>query len=199
MSEEIEKEFKNLVTKEEFNLLLHTFHISNRDFFTQKNHYFDTHSFLLKEKAAALRIRELPNFYELTLKRKTIEGVIETNQIINQKEADLLFHDAILPAGEIKEALIKLGIPVQNLTYFGSLTTHRAEHEYKGGLLVFDHSHYLDKEDYELEYEVKDWELGKTIFTNLLTRLNIKPQSTDTKVGRLYRAKLEIMKQSDKE
>ncbi|GIN74101.1 adenylate cyclase [Bacillus sp. J14TS2] len=199
MAEEIEKEFKNLVTKEEFTLLLQTFHISNHDFFTQKNHYFDTHDFSLKEKAASLRIRELPDCYELTLKKKTIEDAIETNQIIDQKEANLLLNDSICPAGEVQEALVKLGIHLPDLTHFGSLTTHRAELEYKEGLLVFDHSYYLNQEDFELEYEVTDWKLGKTFFADLLNRLNIQPQSTDTKVGRLYRAKQAIMKQSNKE
>lgn len=199
MSEEIEREFKNIITKDEFNLLLNTFHISIQDFVTQKNHYFDTQYFTLKEKSAALRIRELPGYYELTLKRKSTDGVIETNQIIDHKEVDFLLTNNILPIGEVNNTLIKLGVPVQDLVYFGSLTTDRAELEYKGGKLVFDHSHYLGIEDYELEYEVTDWELGKSIFTNLLNRLNISPRPTDTKVGRLYHAKLDIMKQSNKE
>ncbi|MCJ7840354.1 CYTH domain-containing protein [Lederbergia sp. NSJ-179] len=189
MTKEIEMEFKNLLTKEEFYRLLKSFHITEKDFSIQKNHYFDTSHFSLKKEAAALRIRELAHRNELTLKKKIEHGVLEINQKIEDKDMKLLIKDSILPEGEVKEAITQIGIPIRDLFHFGSLTTHRAEQEYRGGLLVFDHSFYMDKEDFELEYEVSKWETGKMIFMNLLHQLQIKPKSTDTKIGRLYRAR----------
>ena len=51
--------------------------------------------------------------------------------------------------------LIQLQIQLDKITYFGTLTTYRKEFQYKDGLLVLDKSYYLNKHDYELEYEVR--------------------------------------------
>ena len=58
MKQEIEIEFKNIITQEEFKQLLYTFSIKDEDFITQENHYFDTETFSLKNNGCALRIRK---------------------------------------------------------------------------------------------------------------------------------------------
>lgn len=58
MAQEIEIEFKNLLTKNEFEKLTQAYQLDNEDFVLQENHYFDTKSFALKHKGAALRIRK---------------------------------------------------------------------------------------------------------------------------------------------
>ncbi|MFK4998162.1 CYTH domain-containing protein [Bacillus sp. N9] len=68
MTRQIEIEFKNSVSKDNFQQCLHYFCIKDADFFTQTNHYFDTADFTLKQQAAALRIREVEDQYEFTLK-----------------------------------------------------------------------------------------------------------------------------------
>lgn len=83
-----------------------------------------------------------------------------------------------------------MDLAIEEIKLFGSLTTHRAELEYKHGLLVFDHSLYLGKEDFEIEYEVSDWEEGKRIFDQLMQTLNIPIKSTDNKISRLYKVKI---------
>lgn len=72
----------------------------------------------------------------------------------------------------------------------GSLRTDRAEIPYKNGTLVFDHSYYLGKEDFEIEYEVANWDEGNDIFRQLLMEYNIKVRPTLSKIARLYEQKM---------
>lgn len=58
MSETIEIEFKNLLTKVEYEKLLNAFNVKDEQIICQTNHYFDTPDFTLKDLGSALRIRE---------------------------------------------------------------------------------------------------------------------------------------------
>lgn len=58
MVQELEIEFKNLLTKEEFHRLADFFQLTEKDFAEQENYYFDTKYFALKKHGAALRIRK---------------------------------------------------------------------------------------------------------------------------------------------
>lgn len=188
MSRNIEIEFKNLITETEFHLLLKTFNITNKDFFTQVNHYFDTKEFELKQLNSALRIREISGSYELTLKKPAKEGLLEINDRLNKNEAQQFLNEIIIPEGEVGNELKKLNIKIEELTLLGSLRTDRAEVKYKEGLLVLDHSFYNDQEDYEVEYEVANYEQGKEDFFLLLDQLKIVKQKTDNKIKRLFTA-----------
>jgi uncharacterized protein YjbK len=190
LSQEVEIEFKNLLTKEEYFSLLDYFKINESLFTFQENHYFDTNNFALKDRQSALRIRSKQGAYTLTLKTPLEEGLLETNQTLQKEEAEALLNDGIFPFGEVNDTLQSLGIPTKQLHYFGTLTTKRAEIEYKNGLLVFDASFYMNVEDYELEYEVKDYNAGQKRFLSLLEERNIPTRKTENKVKRFYNAKL---------
>ncbi|MGM0826865.1 MAG: CYTH domain-containing protein [Bacillota bacterium] len=190
MAQEIEIEFKNLVTEDEFTRLTSHFHVKDEDFSSQDNHYIDTSDYQLKGKQSALRIRERNGTYTLTLKTPLEEDLLETNQRLTKEESELLLHQGTFPEGEVKDVLNSLQIHTQSLHYFGTLTTSRAEIDYKDGLLVFDKSSYLQKVDYELEYEVKERKSGESIFLNLLEELNIPLRETDNKIKRFYLEKL---------
>jgi uncharacterized protein YjbK len=190
LSQEVEIEFKNLLTKEEYFSLLDYFKINESLFTFQENHYFDTNNFALKDRQSALRIRSKQGAYTLTLKTPLEEGLLETNQTLQKEEAEALLNDGIFPFGEVNDRLQSLGIPTKQLHYFGTLTTKRAEIEYKNGLLVFDASFYMNVEDYELEYEVKDYNAGQKRFLSLLEERNIPTRKTENKVKRFYNAKL---------
>jgi uncharacterized protein YjbK len=190
LSQEVEIEFKNLLTKEEYFSLLDYFKINESLFTFQENHYFDTNNFALKDRQSALRIRSKQGAYTLTLKTPLEEGLLETNQTLQKEEAEALLNDGVFPFGEVNNTLQSLGIPTKQLHYFGTLTTKRAEIEYKNGLLVFDASFYMNVEDYELEYEVKDYDAGQKRFLSLLEERNIPTRKTENKVKRFYNAKL---------
>lgn len=195
MTENIEIEFKNMLTAEEFRRLLNFFNVTASDFKKQTNHYFDTRSFSLKENGSALRIREKENGFEMTLKQPAPRGLLETNQSISADAAKDMIHSGKPIEGAVKEAVSRLIGNLDSLQYFGSLTTIRAEFEYKVGLLVLDHSYYLNLEDYEIEYEVADEEEGSKIFSALLEGLNIPIRPTDNKIRRFYLAKYHQLKE----
>ena len=190
MTQEIEIEFKNLVTEEEFIRLLSHFHIIEEDFITQDNHYFDTPDYQLKGKQSALRIRQKNGTYTLTLKTPLNEDLLETNQPLSKSQSDSLLHEGLFPEGEVKNVLQSIPVALESLQHFGTLSTSRAEIDYQDGLLVFDKSSYLQKEDYELEYEVKERKSGEAIFRQLLEQLHIPLRKTDNKIKRFYLEKL---------
>ncbi|MEH7347045.1 CYTH domain-containing protein, partial [Bacillus sp. JJ1532] len=54
---------------------------------------------------------------------------------------------------------------------------------------VLDHSYYLNKEDFEIEYEVSNREKGLEVFSELLLNLDIPIRKTDNKIMRFYKEK----------
>lgn len=191
MSQSIEIEFKNLLTKEEFNLIKDYFHLREENFFTQENHYFDTKNFLLKENKTALRVREKNNQLELTLKQPLPTGLLETNQALTNEQFELL-KEGHFPEGQIANILTGFVPNLQEIEFFGTLRTFRSELVFKNGLLVLDHSTYLGVEDYELEYEVEDEIVGYKHFKDLLNELKITQKSTPNKVVRFYLQKMNV-------
>ena len=189
MDQHIEIEYKNLLTKQDFERLQQFFKIESNQFFTQQNHYFDTKDFDLKSQASALRIREKNETFELTLKQPAAEGKLESNQMITKQEAAAFLKDGQFPAGAVQAIIKQAGLNPLQFTCFGTLRTDRAEISYRGGLIVLDHSYYGGKEDYELEYEVEDAQAGQKIFMELLETLNIPLQKTENKVKRFYQVR----------
>lgn len=189
MTQQVEIEFKNLLTKMEYERFLNEFNIDKKQIFTQENHYFDTTDFALKNLGTALRIRRKQDDYEMTLKQPAAVGLLETNQLITCEEALLAFQAGELPYGNIKKIIEEIGIPFSGLKYFGLLQTNRVEIEYTKGLLVLDHSQYLNKEDYELEFEAENFQEGKHIFLQLLNQYNIPLRKTENKIQRFYNQK----------
>jgi len=186
MTENIEIEFKNMLTKIEYQMFLREFNISQDDIFSQQNHYFDTPQFDLKANASALRIRQKNNQFEMTLKEPASVGLLETNELISENEAREAMELNKLPEGKIRDIIEEKGIPFQEIVYFGSLSTNRSEIAFKEGLLVFDHNLYFNKEDYELEYEVNDYEKGNEAFLQLLRDYRVPERKTENKIRRFY-------------
>ncbi|MFV2046944.1 CYTH domain-containing protein [Metabacillus litoralis] len=193
MSQEIEIEFKNLLTKDEYYKIKETFKIEEHDFFDQENHYFDTPEFSLKAIGAALRIRRKQNKFVMTLKEPATVGLLETHQTLSDEMADSMMKTGELVNGEVVDRLLQLDLDVNKITYFGSLSTRRAEKNFQNGLIVLDHSRYLTVEDYELEYEAKDEEIGKKVFHQLLHDLHIPIRLTKNKIRRFYEQKYSEM------
>ncbi|PPA72320.1 CYTH domain-containing protein [Jeotgalibacillus proteolyticus] len=190
MSQEIEIEFKNLLTKEQYFELFKAFRCDDKEVMTQENHYFDTPSFHLKGLRSALRIREKNGRHQLTLKQPVEEGILETHQTLEQDTAEKMLNGGTLVRGEIYDILTSLKVPAEKIVHFGSLSTNRIEFPYQQGLLVLDHSRYLSKEDYELEYEAASFSEGLKVFKKLLSSYKIDEQKADSKIERFYTEKM---------
>lgn len=191
VTKEIEIEAKNLVTEQQFHLICEQFSLTASDFKTQVNYYFDTKDYSLKKKRTALRIRKKDNSFELTLKQPNEVGLLETNEPLSEEEAKLMIHEQILPNGEVNKIIQSL-INNERLYLIGELVTERAEIAYKNGTLVFDKSTYLNKTDYELEFEGEDEEEVENIFSELLQKYNIERLPAKNKIARLFDYQKEI-------
>ena len=189
MSQEIEIEFKNLLTKQQYEQLLAHFKIESAQIKRQVNHYFDTPEAHLKHLLSGLRIRELATSIECTLKEKTAEhSHLETTDILTREQADVMLQNGTVFGPNVKARLEALNVPLEALALFGTLTTDRVELDYKAGLLVLDHSFYLHCDDYEVEYETTNETVGQTIFEQLLQQFNIEKQQTPKKIARFMQA-----------
>jgi uncharacterized protein YjbK len=192
VSQEIEIEFKNLLTYEEFLQLISAFEIQKSDFNKQTNYYFDTEDFQLKNHKSALRIRFKKNTYTLTLKQQFEEHILETHQTIDKDIFPNVLRGMPLPEGEVTEVLSKLKIDTAEIKFLGELTTNRVELPYQEGFLVLDENHYLGKIDYELEYESADYKKGQQIFLELLKSKNIPERETKSKIHRFFAEKASL-------
>ncbi|OES44033.1 CYTH domain-containing protein [Domibacillus iocasae] len=183
MNEEIEIEFKCVVTKAQFDELVSVY--SPEPFQNQRNHYFDTPDFLLKEAGAALRIREKNGKAEMTLKEPADTGLLESTVPLSKGEVESALNGTLPDNDVVNRAANRAG--AVNFVHFGTLSTTRAETTHKDGLLVFDHSTYLGQEDYEIEYEAKDIS-GEAVFHQLLTKHGIDYIPAENKIRRFYHA-----------
>ncbi|WAA13074.1 CYTH domain-containing protein [Fervidibacillus halotolerans] len=197
--QQLEIEFKNLLTEHEFNQLKDYFSIREEEFFCQENYYFDTPNFLLKTNGMALRIRKKMNVYELTLKEQRDVGLLETTEPLSLSDAKSFINGQMYFHGDIKNRLEQLQIPLDTIRCFGQLKTFRAERPYRDGLFILDKSMYLKKTDYELEYEVKDAEVGEQSFIDLLRQFQIPRRKTENKIARLYNEKMRQASRKNRE
>ena len=185
--QELEIEFKNLLSEQEY-LTLFTHYASTKQPVWQANDYFDTPDFELRQKGAALRIREKKQGLVLTLKQPQAEGLLETHVTLTSAEAEDLFKYGLIHSKEMNEQLKSFELQ-GSLEHLGRLETERVEIELSEGLLVLDKSHYLGHTDYELEFEVADFEQGQKDFQHILMEHDISPRQTKNKIVRFMERK----------
>lgn len=189
MSENLEIEFKSLLTEIEFSQLWEHFKIADHDCLTQTNYYFDSADFKLKQQQMGLRIRVLSSKAELTLKIPAPEGLLEINEPLSLTSALSLINLKQLPKqGIVSDKLAGLGFSVKDLSLIGSLKTRRAEKRISEGLLALDESWFGNQHDFEIELEVSDAAEGKLAFVTLLKSLNIKEKVAPNKIQRMMMA-----------
>jgi uncharacterized protein YjbK len=191
MTQEIEIEFKNLLTLEEYQQVYQFLPFESVELIEQTNYYFESSDFKLREQGAALRIRKKNDQWVLTLKQPHEEGLLETHDSLTEEEANLWIQNKMLEKPHTKKQLHELGISVDELNYLGSLTTRRKEMAYKDTTVVLDHSLYYDQEDFELEVEAPSKQQGETVFEEILASCDIPKRRTDNKIKRFYKAKVQ--------
>jgi uncharacterized protein YjbK len=186
MKQEIEIEFKNLLTKEEYDQLIAYFQLKETESILQTNYYFETDSFHLKELGSALRIREKNNQIIFTLKTPADIGLLETSEVISKEMFQSCINGKVQIPKNIELQLTKMHIPIKDLKFVGQLQTYRLKKHYQECLIVLDHSLYLQTEDFELELETMDFEHGQRVFLQLLAENNIPKRKTKNKIQRLF-------------
>ncbi|MTW87237.1 CYTH domain-containing protein [Virgibacillus dakarensis] len=185
MMQEIEIEYKNLLTEHEFNQLLRQYFFP-KEAVTQTNYYFETKDFLLKENGCALRVREKNGSFILTLKEPHPTGLLETHDALTEQEAQDFLNGKFIEKANVTNRLNTMHIPIQSLVYYGKLTTERRETIYKNALLVLDHSMYNETADYELEVEAPSEQIGMQVFMAVLEQNTIERRDTPNKIERFF-------------
>lgn len=185
MAQEIEIEYKNLLTEVEFERLLREYPFPENAM-KQTNYYLETSDFALKEKGCALRVREKDDRYVLTLKEPHRQGLLETHDTLTEKEAHHILNGGTMEKKNVASRLYALNIPHSSLIYYGNLTTERRETEFDHALLVLDHSMYNGANDYELEVEAPTEAIGSHVFEQLLRQQRIQKRETPNKIKRFF-------------
>lgn len=191
MKQEVEIEFKNLLTKSEYDRLNHSYPFPTQAV-EQINHYFETPDFQLKKNGSALRIREKKDGFVLTLKEPHDEGLLETHDPLTKQEMESWLKNQPLAKENVYHQLETLGISFEDLKYYGSLKTFRKEVELDEILLVLDHSMYNNHEDYELELEASDKVSGERVFLEILEKHSIPVRKTPNKIERFFNSVKDI-------
>ncbi|MEI3607847.1 CYTH domain-containing protein [Pseudogracilibacillus sp. SE30717A] len=185
MAQEIEIEYKVLLSKEKYDELESKLPFPNHSI-TQINYYFETNNFQLKKHKSALRIREKNNKFTLTLKQPHENGILETHDPLSKDEFLSWINNKPIPKPSIGQQLQKLTINEYDLHYYGSLKTERKIFEQDDVLYMLDKSFYNGIIDYELEIEANSREVGYHAFRNLLEKFNIKVKRPITKIERFF-------------
>ncbi|WP_208558817.1 CYTH domain-containing protein [Marinilactibacillus kalidii] len=190
MSQNVEIEYKNLLSEEEYKKLIIAFEFDEQKAFTQENCYFDSEEMILKAHNMALRIRVKQNFAEMTLKSPYQDHLLETNHTLTVKEANHLIElEKINPFGEIADVLKANGIdPTIDLHMITRLKTRRIERQMGNCLLVLDQSWYADQVDFELEVESQTANEGKQFISEMMKKYHIPERITPNKITRAMKA-----------
>lgn len=191
MSKSREIEFKTMLTAEEFTAVYHHYQLTETDFKTQTNCYFDTVDGQLRTRGWGLRIRLYPDRGELTLKVPANDGGLweYTDPLTYEEVQDLRSKGKILPTGTVAGKLQEARLSPGNMKLLADLTTHRAEFTIPEGLLALDENFYGTTHDYELELEVTDSVQGKEAFLSLLAQLKLTYRPAENKIARAFKVK----------
>ena len=185
---QVEREFKNLLTKSQYHSLLEDFKSLLTKEITQTNSYYDWDGILQSHKMALrIRIVEGKNIGEITLKipQSSLEVLEFTHELpvetLHQYNKQKQF---TLPLS-IKEALESKGVYLEKVEQTALLTTHRFEGSLSNNeWLVLDESYYNGKVDYEMEMEVQNLSLGEEVFLEILQKYQIQREQAESKIKR---------------
>lgn len=184
MSKENAIIFKTLLSKTEYTKLKNKY--EDKPSNLQINYYFDTPRFTLKASDIGLRVRKRDS-YELTLKRKKGYNITEINEVIDENTFNQFLSTGVIPSPEIQNELAEI-IKEQKINCYMSLSTFRITFPYMNGKLSIDLCEYVNKTDYELEYEVINYDEGKKNFIDFVKQNGITYKKSQAKIKRAYEA-----------
>lgn len=194
--QEIEIELKTMLTKEEFERLNELLPFP-KIAIQQINHYFETENFSLKEKQSALRIRQIDNEYVLTLKEPHKLGILETHDILTEG----MFHDWVegrrFEGSNVVKRLNSLNIKLNDLQYYGSLTTERKTFIQDQVSYMLDYSYYHGQSDYELEIEASTKAEATLAMKEILEQFHIVEKKAIPKIARFFLSKNNSKRKND--
>ncbi len=164
MINNLEIEYKILVTKQQFDLLSSFY--PDKTFIKQINTYYDTKSSELRNQHCAMRIREKENTFLITLKTPASNGHHEFETFVSENSSKMFYESEIsniLKQFHLQDAIIPIG----------TCTTYRAVVRNELAELCFDINEYNGITDYEIEYEQLTDHDGITEFNKILSKIQL--------------------------
>lgn len=178
MNKKIEKEYKIMVTHDQFEQLLALY--DDYEVNEQLNIYYDTSDHQVQALRGGMRIRYKNGTYIFTLKIKHPDGHIELEKEIPHDDINELIHDETIAAW-FRE--YQLSGPFFEL---GRVHTLRSIHRTSNAEICFDINHYNGITDYEIEYEFLQEHDGLTIFNEILANVHLTyEKNCISKIGRM--------------
>lgn len=166
----LEIEYKILIDKETYELIINTYREKISEDYIQTNYYLFHPEF--NKRKYSFRIRQKNNHYELTLKTPAKLGSNEYNIDIDEITKNRIFaHQKV--CNPIFDLLEAEQIHYKELECGHYLTTHRVDIPFQYGLLSLDENKYNGITDYELEFEVTDAEKGYQQFLDILDNFHL--------------------------
>lgn len=187
MNHNHELEFKTIISKEYYEQLLSNYRLID-NIFLQTNHYFDTADLYLSSRSIVLRIRQKGDrFFKLTIKSQQEGNAYESHILLSPEQA---------------KKMIQAGFNTQDffpdmdvhVSYIASIDNFRASMPYQQGVMFVDRCEYCGTVDYELEFEVNDFEEGHQQFLLFLDQHNIPKVPTRRKSDRAFSCSIEKKK-----
>lgn len=164
MNKNIEKEYKILLTKEQFEDLCRFYEPLH--FVEQVNVYYDTSNRCIESMQGALRIRSKEGKHIFTLKMHDNGNLLEYECEVKNNTVEALGEPSI------QSLLTQYNIN-GSLHQTTTLVTKRAIVEDEYAQLCFDINLYNGMIDYEIEYEYKKDHDGRKQFSDILNKINV--------------------------
>lgn len=184
MGKEFNYEFKTLLTKKEYLMMVNKF--PNMPGNLQINYYFDTSRFTLKASDIGLRVRKR-DIYEITYKRKRGYAIQEREEEITEEQFNDFVNNGIIPSEPIAREVNEV-VKEQKIINYMNLSTYRITIPYLNGYIHLDKCEYVGETDYELLYVCASNEQGKKDFVELVHKFDIEYKKSETKIKRAYAA-----------
>lgn len=169
MIENLEKEYKLLITAQQFKRLTEI--LGHPQPIKQVNHYFDTADRQIQKRLGAMRIRSRNGRFLFTLKlRQSDDAVMEYELELESDSITQLTHP------QIQALLNEHGIHGE-LQPIAVLTTWRAMVQTADAEICLDRNVYGNTVDYEIEYEYRRPHNGRKAFQELLATVGLQYES----------------------
>ncbi len=169
-----EIEFKALLTKDIYNKIKTDYMNYSHQHYQQTNYYL-SHP-VLEKLLFMLRIRAFDDHYELTLKQRLDIGNKESNLQIDATTMNKILNQQPVE-NEIFDILKQYQINSIDLESKMSLTTYRYDFKLPEGTLSLDKNEYNGITDYEIEYEVTNYQDGMQRFLGIASEYSIDYQN----------------------
>lgn len=164
IKQEVEVEYKAMISKDEYQDLLEYFSefAEVKEPYTQTNYYFDTEDNIFIKQGITIRLRNIKDFWELQIKiPKHSEGDFncqeEVSHSVSEEEANRLISEGINKKNKMFADLVsKKDINVGLINMIGNLQTNRNDYLFYTDKISLDENIYLGTTDYELEWETSN-------------------------------------------